>query len=58
MLEYRIRKAQCWDDETIRLAEKANKEQLPNLKTNEKGTMWFKNRLCVPKGGGMRNPTR
>jgi hypothetical protein len=38
------------DAETIRLVEKANKEQLPNLRIDEKGTLWFKNRLCVPKG--------
>jgi hypothetical protein len=30
--------------------EKARKEQLPNLRTDEQGVLWFKNRLCVPKG--------
>jgi hypothetical protein len=30
--------------------EKARKEQLPNLRTNEQGVLWFKNHLCVPKG--------
>jgi hypothetical protein len=31
------------------LAEKASKEQLIDLRTYEKGTLWFRNRLCVPK---------
>jgi hypothetical protein len=30
--------------------EKARKEQLPDLRTDEQGVLWFKNRLCVPKG--------
>jgi hypothetical protein len=32
------------------LAEKTSKEQLPDLRTDEKGALWFRNRLCVPKG--------
>jgi hypothetical protein len=31
------------------LAEKASKEQLLDIRTDEKGTLWFRNRLCVPK---------
>jgi hypothetical protein len=50
MLEDRIRKAQRLDAETIGLAEKANKEQIPGLRTDEKGTLWLRNRLCVPSG--------
>jgi hypothetical protein len=50
MLEDHIRKAQSLDAKTIRLAEKAIKEQPSDLRTDEKGTLWFKNRLCVPKG--------
>ena len=45
-----IRKAQCLDAEMTGLAEKANKEQLLDLRTDEKGTLWFRNRLCVQKG--------
>jgi hypothetical protein len=50
MLEYLIRKAQRLDAEIAGLAEKASKEQLPDLRTDEKGALWFRNRLCVPKG--------
>jgi hypothetical protein len=50
MLEDLICKAQHLDSETARLVEKARKEQLPDLRTDEQGTLWFKNRLCVPKG--------
>jgi hypothetical protein len=50
MLEDLIRKAQRLDTEMARLAEKASKEQLPDLKTDEKGALWFRNRLCVLKG--------
>jgi hypothetical protein len=50
MLEDLIRKARRLDAEITGLAKKASKEQLPNLRTDEKGILWFRNRLCVPKG--------
>jgi hypothetical protein len=50
MLEDLIRKAQRLDTEMAGLAEKASKEQLLDLRTDEKGALWFWNRLCVPKG--------
>jgi hypothetical protein len=50
MLEDLICKTQRLDSETARLVEKAHKEQLPDFRTDERGVLWFKNRLCVPKG--------
>ena len=50
MLEDLIRKAQRFDPEMVGLAEKARKEQLPDLRTDEEGALWFRDRLCVPKG--------
>jgi hypothetical protein len=50
MLEDLICKAQRLVSEIVRLMEKARKEQLLDLRTNEQGVLWFKNRLCVPKG--------
>jgi hypothetical protein len=50
MLEDLICKAQHLDAEMAGLAEKASKEQLLDLRTDEKGALWFRNRLCVPKG--------
>jgi hypothetical protein len=50
MLGDLICKAQRLDIEMAGLAEKASKEQLPDLMTYEKGALWFRNRLCVPKG--------
>jgi hypothetical protein len=50
MLEDLIRKAQRLDTEMAGLAEKARKEQLLDLRTEEEGTLWFSNRLCVLKG--------
>jgi hypothetical protein len=50
MLEDLICKAQRLDVETTRFVEKACKEQLPDLRTDEQGVLLFKNRLCVPKG--------
>jgi hypothetical protein len=50
MLEDLIRKAQRLDAEMAGLAEKASKKQLLDLRTDEKGALWFRNRLCVPKG--------
>jgi hypothetical protein len=43
-------KAQRLDAETARLMERARKEQLPDLRTDEQGVLWFKSRLCVPTG--------
>jgi hypothetical protein len=48
ILEDLICKAQRLDTETTRLMERARKEQLPDLRTDEQGVLWFKNRLCVP----------
>jgi hypothetical protein len=50
LLEDLIRKAQRLDTEMAGLAEKARKEQLPDLRTDDEGALWFRNRLCVPKG--------
>jgi hypothetical protein len=50
MLEDLISKAQRLDAEIARLMERACKEQLPDLRTDEQGVLWFKNRLCVPMG--------
>jgi hypothetical protein len=50
MLEDLIRKAQRLDTETSGLMERTRKEQLPNFRTDEEGVLWFKNRLCVPRG--------
>jgi hypothetical protein len=56
MLEDLICKAQRLDAETTRFMEKARKEQLPDLRTDEKGVLWFKNRRT--KRRGTRSPTR
>jgi hypothetical protein len=49
-LEDLICKAQRLDAETTRLMERARKEQLPDLRADEQGVLWFKNRLCVLVG--------
>jgi hypothetical protein len=56
LLEDYIRKAQRLDAETMRLAKKANKEQPSDLRIDERGTLWFKDRLCVPKGEAREIP--
>jgi hypothetical protein len=50
MLEDLICKSQRLDPETAKLVERARKEQLPDLRTDEQGALWFKNCMCVPKG--------
>jgi hypothetical protein len=50
LLEDCICKAQLLDAEVIRLVERASKEQPSDFRTDEKGALWFKNRLCIPKG--------
>jgi hypothetical protein len=51
MLEDLICKAQRLDMKTTRLMEKARKEQLMDLRTDEQGVLWFKNRLCTNRRG-------
>jgi hypothetical protein len=50
MLEDLICKAQRLDTEIARFMEKARKEQLLDLRTDEEGVLWFKNRMCVSNG--------
>jgi hypothetical protein len=50
MLEDLICKAQRLDTKTTCLMEKARKEPLLDFRIDEEGVLWFKNRLCVPKG--------
>jgi hypothetical protein len=50
MLEDLIRKARRLDTGTTSLLERTRQEQLPDLRTDEEGILWFRNRLCVPKG--------
>jgi hypothetical protein len=50
ILEELIRKAQRLDTETASLVERTRQEQLPDLRTDEEGILWFRNRMCVPKG--------
>jgi hypothetical protein len=49
MLEDLIRKSQRLDTETTSLAERTHKEQLPDLKTDKEGILWFRNRLCTER---------
>jgi hypothetical protein len=49
-LEELIRKAQRLDTKTASLAERARKEQPPDLKIDEEGTLWLRDCLCIPKG--------
>jgi hypothetical protein len=51
-------KAQCLDSETARLVEKACKEQLPDLRTDDQGVLWFKKSSMCTKRGGPRSPAQ
>jgi hypothetical protein len=48
-LELCIRKARLLDKETMIPVERASKEQPLDFRIDEKGTLWFKDHLCVPK---------
>jgi hypothetical protein len=58
MLEDLICKAQRLDSETARFVKKARKEQLPDLRTDEQGALWFKKSSVCIKRGGTRSPAR
>jgi hypothetical protein len=48
-LEQDIRKGQLTDEKIAEYKKLINLGKLPEFREDEQGTVWFKNRICVPK---------
>ena len=53
-LEDRIRKAQGSDKDLMRIRKHTGENKAPDFRVDEKGTLWYKNRIYVPKEGDFR----
>jgi hypothetical protein len=53
-LEKEIRKGQLDDVGIQKIKESMKQEEAPNFTDDEQGIVWFKNRLCVPETGDLR----
>ena len=50
-LEDRIRKAQGSDKDLMKIRKHTGENKAPDFRVDDKGTLWYKDRICVPKEG-------
>ena len=53
-LEDEIRKAQGSDQDLMKIRQHTGENKAPDFRVDDKGTLWYKNRICVPKEGDFR----
>jgi hypothetical protein len=53
-LEDKIRRAQGSDKDLMRIRMHTGENKTPDFRVDDKGTLWYKDRICVPKEGGFR----
>ena len=53
-LEDRIRKAQSSDKDLMKIRKHTGENKAPDFRVDDKGTLWYKNRICVPQKGDFR----
>jgi hypothetical protein len=53
-LQQEIRKWQLDDARIQKIKESMRQGEAPDFTEDEQGTVWFKNRLCVPETGNLR----
>jgi hypothetical protein len=53
-LEDRIREAQSSDQELIKIGKQTGENKAPGFRVDDKGTLWYENRICVPQNGDFR----
>jgi hypothetical protein len=54
MLEQQIRKGQFIDDKIREIVKNIPKGKAPGFRLDDKGTLWFGKRLCVPEDKAIR----
>ena len=53
-LEDRIRKAQGSDKDLIKIHKHTGENKAPDFRVDNKGTLWYKDRICVHRKGDFR----
>jgi hypothetical protein len=53
-LEDKIRKAQGSDKDLMKIRMHTGENKAPDFRVDDKGTLWYKDRICVPKEGDFR----
>jgi hypothetical protein len=53
-LEEKIRKAQETDENLMKIRKHTGENKTPDFRVDDQGTLWYKNRICVPEGGDFR----
>ena len=53
-LEDRIRKAHSSDKGLLEIRRQTGDNKAPDFRVDNEGTLWYKNRICVPKEGDFR----
>jgi hypothetical protein len=53
-LEDRIREAQSSDQGLIKIYKQTGENKAPGFGVDDKGTLWYENRICVPQNGDFR----
>ena len=54
-LEEEIRKAQSSDQDLMKICKHTRENKAPDFRVDDKGTLWYKNRICVPKEWKFQN---
>jgi len=54
-LEEEIRKAQSSDQDLMKICKHTRENKAPDFRVDDKGTLWYKARICVPKEGKFRH---
>jgi hypothetical protein len=47
-LEDGIREAQSSDQELVKIRKQTGENKAPGFRVDDKGTLWYENRICVP----------
>ena len=53
-LEDKIRKAQSSDKDLMKIRMHTGENKSPDFIVDNEGTLWYKNRICVPQEGDFR----
>jgi hypothetical protein len=53
-LQDRIREAQNLDQELVKICKQTGENKAPGFRVDDKGTLWYEDRICVPQNGDFR----
>jgi hypothetical protein len=54
-LESKIREAQSSDTDLMKIRKQTGENKAPDFRVDDNGTLWHKDRICVPKEGDFRH---